>query len=225
MFSMFTNALPVWLEGREEEHNLTLQCKALCPRLNQAVVRIATSGLYNLYVNGVFVAYGPARAGKNHFRMDQIDIAPLLDREENTVVIEICGYNAYSFELQNQPSFLQAEIVSAGEAIAWTGRDFTARVHPFRRRKTQRYSFQRPYSEAYCISRLDSFLEDKIPGAEVLCPTAEKIIIPRYAPYPLYETADAVPQLSGTLCPIVPDPLRQRAYCCRFALPYARFPA
>ena len=204
---MFTKASPVWLQGREEDRNLTVQFKALCPALPDTVVRVATSGLYNLYVNGQFAAYGPARAGKGHFRMDEIPVSHLLTQEENVVVIEVCGFNAFSFEIQKQPSFLQAEIVSAGQAVCWTGRDFTARVHPFRRRKTQRYSFQRVLTEAYNITYHDSFLTDGQTGNEPLALTEEKTIIPRRAPYPQYEVAAAQPIISGHVQHIVPERL------------------
>lgn len=206
---MFIKAAPVWPKNKETEVNLTLQFKVLCPALPETQIHIATSGLYNLWVNGRFAAFGPARAGKNHFRMDKIDISPLLTRDKNVVVIEVTGYNAFSFEIQKQPSFLQAEIVAKGVPIAWTGRDFTARVHPFRRRKTQRYSFQRVLSEAYAITAIDGFLTEPTPGHEILAVTAEKQIIPRLAPYPQYEEATAVPQWAGTIHPITPEKLRQ----------------
>ncbi len=206
---MFTNAMPVWLQGREEEQNLTLQLKTFCPTCSDAVIRIATSGLYNLWVNGHFVAFGPARAGKAHFRMDEIPISYLLDQEENTIVIEVCGYNAYSFEIQKQPSFIQAEILSGSAPVAWTGRDFTARIHPFRRRKTQRYSFQRVLSESYHITQHDHFLTDRTVGTQQLTATEKKTIIARHAPYPLYEESPAAPLFGGDLIPTVPQQLRQ----------------
>ena len=206
---MFAKALPIWLKGRENEVNLTVQFKTLCPKCPNGVIRIATSGLYNLWVNGQFAAYGPARAGKYHFRIDELEIGHLLDRDENTVVIEVCGSNAFSFEIQKQPSFVQSELLSDGKTIAWTGRDFTARVHPFRRRKTQRYSFQRVLSEAYHITAKDHFLTDLCPGTEALCVTEEKTIIPRYAPYPQYEQAAAAPLFSGVISKITPQVLRQ----------------
>ena len=206
---MFTKASPVWLKDRETEVNLTLQFKALCPASSDTQVLIATSGLYQLWVNGVFAACGPARAGKYHFRQDRIGIGHLLTRGENTVVIEVCGCNAFSYELQKQPSFLQSEILSGGMPIAWTGRDFTARVHPFRRRKTQRYSFQRVLTESYNITGHDSFLTDTIPGNEVPAATQPKQIIPRLAPYPLYEVAPAIPMYSGHITHIVPEKLRE----------------
>lgn len=206
---MFKQAIPVWLSHREEERNLSLQCKALCPKVADAHIRIATSGLYNLWINGTFVAYGPARAGKNHFRQENIAISHLLTQKENVIVLEVCGYNTLSFEIQKQPSFFQCEIVSADEAIVWTGRDFTARAHPFRRRKTQRYSFQRVLTESYHITGADTFLTDCTPGDEMLSPTAPKTIIPRLAPYPQYEVSSATPIFSGILQPTVPEKLRE----------------
>ena len=206
---MFAQALPIWPAGMEEEINLTVQYKALCPALADTTVRIATSGLYNLWVNGQFASYGPARAGKGHFRMDEIAISHLLTREENTVVVEVCGYNAFSFEIQKQPSFLQCEIRGNGQTISWTGRDFTARIHPFRRRKTQRYSFQRVLSEAYAISDAgDTFLMDAVPGTLPLCITGRKNILPRYAPYPQYEITPAQLLFRGKLTPITPETIR-----------------
>ena len=94
---MFINALPVWLKDREKELNLTLQFKTICPAAPNTQIHIATSGQYTLWINGTFVAYGPARAGKNHFRMDQLPISHLLTQEENTIVIECCAHNAHSF--------------------------------------------------------------------------------------------------------------------------------
>ena len=206
---MFLHAQPVWLAGQEHAVNLTAQFKAFCPRLEDVTVCIATSGIYNLYINGHFVAYGPARAGLGHFRMDRIGIAEYLTMDENAVVIEVCGYNAFSFEIQKQPSFLQAELRCGERVIACTGNGFTARVHPFRRRKTQRYSFQRVLSEAYQIPCPDTFLTDRCPGGEALCVTAPKTILPRHAGYPLYETAAAEPLSSGSVGHIVPANLRQ----------------
>lgn len=206
---MFLQAISIWPRDREEETNLTVQFKALCPPCADAVAQIATSGLYNLHINGCFVAFGPARAGKGHFRLDRIPIGHLLTQPQNSIVIEVCGCYAYSFEVQKQPSFLQAEVVSGTRSLVWTGRDFTARIHPFRRRKTQRYSFQRVLSEAYNITRADSFLTDLLPGDTPLSPMGEKSIIPRRAPYPLYEVAPAQPVLSGTVSSVTPEKLRE----------------
>lgn len=198
---MFLKAKPVWVKGKENKVHMMVQFKCLCPQKSGAVLRVATSGIYNLRVNGRFVAYGPARAGKNHFRMDEIDLSAYLTQPQNAVVLEVCGYNTLNFYLQKQPSFVQAEIVAEGTPLCWTGEHFTARLHPFARRKTQRYSYQRPMIEAYTGITADTFLTDEAAGTLELAVTEEKCIISRNVPYPAYEVIDAVPLFSGTVSP------------------------
>ena len=66
---LFELAKPVWLQGKAEEIHIRAQFRAVfrCEEedVKKTVCRVATSGIYNLFVNGRFVAYGPARAGKN----------------------------------------------------------------------------------------------------------------------------------------------------------------
>lgn len=190
---MFNKAKPIWIADREREVHLRVQFKAVVPKGNGAVARIATSGMYQLWVNGAFVSYGPARAGKNHFRLDEIDITNRLTAERNSVVIEVAGYNANSFAIQNQPSFLQAEIVDESGVSAFTGKDFNARVNPYYYQKTERYSFQRPMMESYHYDITDdAFLQDpETCGVEPIALQEEKMIIPRLAPYPEYEQLKA----------------------------------
>ena len=92
MSAQFLKAKPVWVLGMEEEPNYRLQFKTVCGSLDDAKIHIATSGTYQLWINGEFVSYGPARAGKDHFRMEKIDISRFLTKERNTVIIEVAGY-------------------------------------------------------------------------------------------------------------------------------------
>ena len=184
----FDKARPIWIDGREHELNCRVQFKAFCPAAEGAMAKIATSGIYQLWVNGEFVAYGPARAGKGVFRMDEIALGGRLTKPENAVVLEVCGYNSNSFYIQEQPSFLQAEIVAGDTVCAATGEDFTARLNPYAVQKTQRYSFQRPTVEAYRYAApADGFLRDGAVGIAALAVTEEKPIIARRSPYPAYE--------------------------------------
>lgn len=200
MATQFLKARPVWVQGMEKEPNYRVQFKAICDRYDDAEIRIATSGTYQLWVNGEFVSYGPARAGKDHFRMEKIDISRLLNKDKNTVIIEAAGYYCYSFYIMRQPSFLQAEIVSNGEAKVFTGRDFTARKNPYYIQKIQRYSYQRTFAESYNLScPNDSFFIDDKDGNEVLAETEEKKIIERKTPYPRFERITAKPILSGSI--------------------------
>ncbi len=200
MSCFFKNAMPIWLENREKEVNLRVQFKTACPRSEDCVVQIATSGIYQLWINGEFVCYGPARAGKNYFRVDRIEISDRLNRERNTIIIEVAGYNANGYYIQNQPSFLQAEIMEGQTSIAWTGKHFSARINPCYVQKTQRYSFQRPMVESYRIKEADdSFFDDESTGKEQLALTERKQLIERLAPYPLYERISAAAFSHGTI--------------------------
>ena len=112
---MFEKAFPIWIKDRNKEMHLRARFKTIL-NINSnknCLLKLATSGIYNLFVNGDFIAYGPARAGKGHFRIDEYDFTKSLNKGENTVVIEVCGYYATSFYIQKQPSFLVAEVVGS----------------------------------------------------------------------------------------------------------------
>ena len=189
MNEFFKSAVPVWVKDAEELMNCRVRFKALAGITNskKTTIRIATSGVYQLTVNGSFVAYGPARAGKGHFRVDEWDISDWLTKPCNTVVVEVCGYNANSFYLQEQSSFVIAEISEEEKVVAWTGEHFSAQINPHYIQRTQRYSYQRPFLEAYRVKNDDSFLTDSEKGNEVLCRVRGGELLKRYAPYPLFE--------------------------------------
>jgi len=67
--------------------------------------------------------------------------------------VEVAGYNVNSYYLLDQPSFLQAEILRDGQVIARTAAegDFACRLVSERVQRVQRYSFQRPFGEAWRI--------------------------------------------------------------------------
>ena len=94
MKRLFIHAKPVWVKGLSKEMNIHVLMRACfsCKTTQGVQCHIATSGIYNLYVNGVFAAYGPARAGKGFFRMDLIDISSLLKPQDNIITVEIAGY-------------------------------------------------------------------------------------------------------------------------------------
>ena len=208
----FVKATPVWVEKREQEVNCRVQFKTLCEKKDNIVIHIATSGIYQLYVNGKFVAYGPARAGKNHFRKDVINISSFVTEVQNTVVIEVAGYYCENFYVMKQESFLQAEILSGNEVIAATGKDFTARINPYYIQKIQRYSFQRPFAEAYKYNDEDTFLTDSECGTEPLAVQTQKNIIERTVPYPEFESINAKLIKTGTVEKIIPDEYKYDRY-------------
>ena len=150
----FVKALPVWERGMQRELNHALKISARVGRHTDALMRISGYTGYQIFINGEFVHYGPARAGRGYYRVDEIEIGSRLTLEENLVTIVATGYFCDSFEWLKEPSFVCAEIISRGEVIAYTGgEDFTAVRYSEKLQRVQRYSFQRPFAEVYDVSR------------------------------------------------------------------------
>jgi alpha-L-rhamnosidase len=156
----FKKAEPVWPTGLELEKNITVGFRASFekPESGSAVLNITGSSLYRIYLNGKFVGHGPARAGHGHYRVDEWDLGKSMVTGTNVVAIEVAGYNVNSFYLLDQPSFLQAEVVSGNKVLAATraqSDDFEAFLLPERVQKVPRYSFQRPFTEVYRMEEGD----------------------------------------------------------------------
>jgi alpha-L-rhamnosidase len=154
----FSSAKPVWPKGRETEKNLLVGFRATFRAQPQERLWLRATGstIYRVFLNGQFLAHGPARGPHGYYRVDEWDLGGRLQPGENVVAFEVAGYNVNSYSLLDQPSFLQAEVVGAdGKVLASTegrGTPFTAKVLSQRVQKVQRYSFQRPFSEAYRLS-------------------------------------------------------------------------
>ncbi len=166
----FRSAQPIWPKGRETEMNLEAGFRAVVPaQQDKVVLRIAASSIYRATVNGQFVGHGPARGPHGFYRVDELDLTGKLSAEKNLIAIEVAGYNANSYYLLDQPSFLQAEVVAGNEVLAstaGTGARFEATILDYRVQKVQRYSFQRPFIEVYRLQPgFDRWLTD--PNAQV----------------------------------------------------------
>lgn len=189
----FDKAVAVWSEGRETEKNLTLSFREVievgCAK--EAVIRLTASCDYRLLVNGEFVAHGPCVAAHDFYRIDAYNLKPYLRWGKNVVAIEVAGYNCPSYYLLDQPSFLQAEIVVDGDIVAATGKDFEAYALGQRVADVPKFSFQRPYTEAYV---LDSHYNDWATNKdwksaiqpEKLVKQGEKTLLARGVAYPDY---------------------------------------
>lgn len=194
----FGRARPIWLAGLAEAMNVTAGFRAVVavPAGGRARLRIAAASVYRCYANGVFVGHGPAAAAHGYYRVDEWDLPAAADgAPEIVVAIEVAGYNVNSFYTLAQPSFVQAEVLTeAGEPLAWTGVDgregFEAGELRERVRRTQRYSFQRAFTEVY---RRAPDADDWRRSASAaigaradwsLAP--DKALLPRRVPYPAF---------------------------------------
>src|SRR5664280_2717374 len=153
----FVSAKPIWPKGRETEKNLFAGFRAAfkAPAQEKVVLRATGATLYRVFLNGHFLAQGPARGPHGYFRVDEWDLTAKLQPGVNVVAFEVAGYKVNSYYLLDQPSFLQAEVVAGGKVLASTrgsGAPFTATILKERVQKVQRYSFQRPFSEVYRLT-------------------------------------------------------------------------
>lgn len=196
----FKRAVPIWLKQNAEAKNIRAIFRTKAKIAKDSILKLATSGVYSLYVDGVFVAYGPSRAGRNHFRIDEIALEQFACDKPRLITIEVQSYQVNSYCLIKQPPFLQAEIVTEGHVLTYTGdNDFVAGRDTSLVQKVQRFSYQRPFVEAYRL-KPDSYdyriCEDIILDEEVVV-LNEKQVVKRYAQYPLYETINGQLLLSG----------------------------
>jgi alpha-L-rhamnosidase len=150
--ALVQKAVPVWAAGREKEMNLSLGFRGVfqTQRGQAARLKITASSLYRVFINGTFVGSGPARAAHGYFRVDEYELGKLVKTGENIVAVEVAGYNVNSFYTLDQPSFLLAEVEVDGKVALATGsKGFDAFQLSERVQKTERYSFQRPFTEYY----------------------------------------------------------------------------
>jgi alpha-L-rhamnosidase len=148
----FEKAEPVWLNGLEIEKNIHVGFRAVVPRIGKKSVTLRLTGatIYRVFLNGEFVQHGPARGPHGFYRVDELNLSDRVGPGENLIAIEVVGYNTNSFAYLHQPSFLQAELIVDGQVATATGqRGFDALRLPERIQKVERYSFQRPFMEAY----------------------------------------------------------------------------
>lgn len=160
------------------------------PETKMGELRIAASTVYRAWLNGELIGHGPARGPHGYYRVDQRDLSERLRPGKNLIAIETAGYNSNSYYLLDQPSFLQAEVVSGDRVLASTAGDGTpiqAALLDYRVQKVQRYSFQRPFIEVYRLDPdSDRWLRDASAAMNLveISPQPEKKLLARGVLYP-----------------------------------------
>ena len=201
----FSRAEPIWLAGRQYEKNITagFTTRFEIPAKNKVTLKITGSSLYRIYLNGKFVGHGPARAGHGYYRVDEWDLSGKLADGQNFLAIEVAGYNINSYYLLDQPSFIQAELVSGKGVIAATSAvnsDFNSVLINERVQKVPRYSFQRTFTEYYKLEPgYDNWMyltDDELDFVECEA-TGEKALLERRIPYPEFKVVNPVMLVSS----------------------------
>ena len=200
----FKAAFPVWERGEERALNRTVIFRKVLPKTGKATLYAAGHGNYAIRVNGAFIAFGPARCAHGFFRVDEIPLDGLLEREENVVTLTVCGSGCTGFYITSQPAFLCAEILSSdGKVLAATGTEtegkesFELYTDLRRTQKCQKYNTARTFCEIYTFGKgYDSPEKPGTPDASVCLPAVParqcgRVFLRRNAPYPDYETDPA----------------------------------
>lgn len=194
----FKQAKAVWKVGDQYVMNQTLGFRGVIIANSQkkpTILRLTGSSLYRVFLNGEFVGHGPARAGHNYYRVDELDLTQKLKTGENILAIEVAGYNVNSYYLLDQPSFLQAEVTVDGKVKLATLPDnnklaFELSEVKERYQKVARYSFQRTFAERYKLTPTSyKWLNDlSAPFEKVACEAAgDKNLLVRRVNYSKFE--------------------------------------
>ncbi len=149
MKPFFKKAKPVWLPNLQR--NITLGFYTLVKTGGTPLdLSVATAGFYRVFLDGKFVQSGPARCAHGFYRVDQFSLD--IEEGEHHIAIETVQYGLNSFSSLRQPAFFQAELHSGGKILAATGHGgFDVYRLTERIRKMQRFSYQRPMGESYCL--------------------------------------------------------------------------
>lgn len=176
---MFQKAAPIFPLGMQKEMNILTSFEATTTDLRGAIIHICAADFYRLYVNGQFVAFGPARAARGYAREDVIDLTAYHRNRENTIEIQVMHYRCSNFVSPIQPGFLLCEVEKNGEVLLATGYNFDCWLDSTREQKVPRYSSQRHFEEIWDLRKS----RKQAPVETVSSPA----ILDRRAPYPYYE--------------------------------------
>ncbi|MBQ8409174.1 MAG: hypothetical protein IJY39_09965 [Clostridia bacterium] len=184
---MFQLAQPIFPKGKEKEMNTFAVFRTEVDSLKGAKILLTAYTFYHLYVNGEFVAFGPARTAKGYARVDVIDLEKYHKDGKNVITVGVIGYNCRTLSTVYQSSFFIAEIVDENGVVAYSGRDFESFLPSCHVQKTERYSVQRHFTEVWDYTGKKSWVDeaDRCESAVLNNLT----YIDRVAPYAYYEDA------------------------------------
>ncbi len=180
---MFQYAKRIFIKNRNEEVNFQagFKCKFQAGDIKEYILNITGESLYEVYLNGEFIHYGPARAPHGYKRYDEIRLP--IKSGENVLCVNLAGYHCASFYTYDEKSFLQAEIFEDGKSIKYTGRDFLAiPLNQAREQKTYRYSYQRAFTEVWNYdheSIMTNWKEEDFVSAPISIYEGYETLIPR----------------------------------------------
>ena len=183
---MFLQAKPVFPAGKSCEMHTFAAFRTTASDIKNATLHIAAADFYQVWINGKFLSFGPARTAKGYAREDELSLEQLAVEGENEIVIGVVCHYCRSLSTVMQPGFLQAEIRRGNEVICATGKDFEGYLPSCRVRKVERFSTQRHFSEVWDFRRGSSWTKNA-ERCELAVMENPPAILERHAPYAYYE--------------------------------------
>lgn len=147
----FIKAKPIWSIEYQKQMNITLFCSFDCTKNDLQTLVITANNFYRVFINGMFYAYGPARAPHGYARVDSYNNLPLSNT--NRIVIEVLSNHCRSFYSLDTDPFIQFETLDAnGNITNYSCLDTPLYLNTSRLQKVTRFSYQRGFSESYSYS-------------------------------------------------------------------------
>ena len=149
--AFFKSALPIWIDGRDKEWNVTVELRYTAKDLKNATLTLTGASFYQVYLDEKLLHFGPAKKAIGYAGVDEF---PLPEISEGTLYIRVAGYYLKCYNGALTSSFVQAEIEQDGNILAATGKGgFDCRLCTTKLQKVMRYSHQRQFSECYDLHR------------------------------------------------------------------------
>lgn len=140
--------LTVWNKEIRDRMNHCLSFKYKGDFSGGEKIKIKSTGIYRMFINGKLKGYGPARAAHGYVRLDEYT----LPEGENNIVFEVYANNCGSYYIIDEKPYFGAEIERDGKIIADV-KDFSAFYINDRIEKVQRMGFQRCFAESYNMEK------------------------------------------------------------------------
>ncbi len=144
---------------------------------HDAVIELIAKDIYNLYINGIFVAYGPSRAAKGYARVEYIDIGSYLTEKENTISVYVQANHVDMLYMAKEQPLFGARILKSGKILKET-KDFSCYQMTDKISRVERMSSQRGFLEVYHMQQdRQKDIVHSFPGIqtkEVPCPKLMK---------------------------------------------------
>ena len=140
-----------WAENCYDK-NVELCFTVTVPKSANAEIYIIAKDVYNLFINGFFVHYGPARAAKNYTRVDRISIDKYLNKENNTISVYVQANNTSSLCFALEKPLFGAEIY-LDQNLYCDASAFDCFRMTDKLSKVEKMSSQRGYIEIYRMER------------------------------------------------------------------------